>query len=124
MMYYDGNFKRPSFLKGNFQLFNSPNRQLYASPIHAYRYDISKPDTLLQEIANIFPAFYDSASNKKLIIPAKNIPAKTVVFFIQGNNLDYAGMGEIESSGSWGSLIRYCSPGLKNGISYRVFKYK
>ena len=118
-----GQYKVPVFIRGSFGLLNSPNRPIYVPPVMAYRYDNNKPDTLLTQVANIFPAFYDSAYNKKLYIPA-SLPAKTIIFFIQGNNNDYAGMGEVQSSDSKNSLVQYCSPGLKNGISYRIFKYK
>lgn len=123
LMYY-GQYKKPVFLRGKFPIFNSPNRAIYANPIHAYRYNDAKPDTALIQVANIMPVFYDSASNKKLVIPVKNLSKGDIMFFVQANNNDYVGMGEIESSGKWGSLIRYCSPGLKNGIAYRIFKYK
>ncbi len=118
LMYY-GRYKWPVFLRGNYPLFNSPNRQIYALPVHAFRYDNNKPDTLLTQVYQGFPVFYDSASNKKTRINAA-IKTGDIVFFIQANNNDYMGMGEVESDG----LIRYCSPQLKNGIQYRIFKYK
>jgi hypothetical protein len=123
LMYY-GQYHIPIFLRGTYPGFNSPNRAIYANSITAYRYDANKPDSNLNHVAFIRPNFYDSASNKKVVIPVANLLPKTMIFFAQANNNDYVGMGEVEHSGAWGSLVRYCSPNLVNGISYRIFKYK
>jgi hypothetical protein len=122
LMYY-GAYKWPVFMRGTYTLFNSPNRPIYAPPVHAYRYDQNNPDTLLTQVAQIFPVFYDSVNYKKTRVKAPLLSKGDIVFFIQTTNFDYMGMGEVEGVGD-SATIRYCSPQLKNGIPYRIMKYK
>jgi hypothetical protein len=123
MMYY-GQFQKPVLLRGQFKLQNAPNRLSYAPAVHGYRYNAKKPDSLLTQLENLIVKFYDSAGNRKLRISAGGLTPGEFVVFAQGSNDDIVGMGEVQQSGKTGTVIQYCSPGLKNNTAYRLLRYR
>lgn len=122
-MYYYGFYDRPVMLRGVFKLNNAPDRSIYAEPLHEFRFDPNRKDSKVRQVESLFVKFNDSAGNRKLRIDATGLKAGNYVFFALAGNNDIVGMGQVEKSDARGSVIQYCSPGLVNGVNYRVLLY-
>lgn len=120
----------PILMKGKeIKYFNSEGH-FRAKHIKGQRYYHTDPDyqngyEITRTAYGKFNFEYENGA-KKLTLTQRLAPVKVgdIMVFYQGSNLDFYGMGEVETVTDSSYTITYCSPGLNNSITLNVGVYK